>query len=87
MEQLEKKIIADLIEVINRANSYAEQNAIKDNSFSLGQADAFISVLEKIGHNVFYEYSRKLQYSFNGTHRFEYVEKVKIDDKVVFVKR
>ena len=86
MEQLEKKIIADLIEVINRANSYAEQSSVKDNAFCLGQMDAYFSVLEQLGHEVNYLYSRKLQYGLHGTHRFEYVEKVKIDDKVIFVK-
>ena len=86
MEKLEKRIINDLVECINRANNYAEQNAIKDNSFSLGQVDAFISVLEGMGHNVYYEYTRKKQYRLNGTHRFEIVEKVTLDNEVIFTK-
>lgn len=86
MEKLEKTIISNLIKAINHANNYAEQNDIKSNKFCLGQVDAFLSILECIGHNVVCEFSRIQQWGTSGTHKFERIEKVLMDDKVIFVK-
>ena len=86
MKKLEERVIGNLIEAINHANNYAEQNDIKSNNFCLGQVDAFLSVLECIGHNVVCELSRIQQWGISGTHKFERIEKILMDDKVIFVK-
>ena len=86
-EKIEKKVAVDLIEAINNANYYADENDIAGHRFALGKVSAYLSVLDCMGHETSYEFSRKKQYGLHGTHKFERIEKVLVDNDIVYQRR